>query len=1008
MNFIDRTGHIFNLTSYDEYPIGYEYEETPYIFYFETERGSKLSVNNYYFRPVRIVTKVKQGDEVCIDIKIENSAKFYLINSDVIEDKLLNIDSINDSIKLFENSITQSQHLHYTESIRLNEQGSKPFKGCVVDESDPDVRLGTEIYYTNAFSNKEYTGTIYHKADLEIGTTYLNEEGSDIVITEETDNDMLFGQITIGELSKYIKLNQLTREVLVTDENESSLSNIHIKEDLYLINTFYVVVNSAEQGVWSTNVLINVDDEYCPITVCAEIIDEQEELIINGQNIGVKLPKEIVQAIYSGNYNVSIADEKTYYNKMKEYLMNYMLLKGEMGNYRSAINSLKWFEWGDKLTISRLMRNDNRIQRQYVKDFFDLINDNIYSYKLFKDTALLSIELQLNEDKEAELQIQGKQTGFIGEGKPRIEKLFDSLKEVKYEEEEYAYVRGYFDFTFNDLGLKLAALKYYYEKYFLPLYIRIHKVYMNNHVYANDIKLINKTSHGITANPIFITNDTVITDEETNEIKEVLINNGSSIVYFNRYYKKDNSKPYITYDDEGNPIEYNLLYIDENYNEFTHYTNDYVEASEDMFYEVNETCLKIPISLPHKEGGYEYYNVTLMLSRYINKNNESILDNEESNLFELLNNKFSFIQTDDKLYEGIVLYPKIINESVQNNFDVMYWLNNRFRIDLIINNKPYVYTFTTKMPEFNIEMGTLEYKYDSKFKQLSEINGDNIKFNACMYLPNLVNVNNISFDEEIIQLSYNIRGYINSNYKEHIKFLNKKYLNACHLLDLTDTNGNSIPYDIPDNNIEVMTWNDLSLFASASQNTTLYRNFFNDDGTYKFDESLLYINKHSYDFYLMHDYKQWYVILISKEPVDYTSEKEKKFKFSTGSNTVKIGNYLLTYSRSDRKFLINRYTYKPSEGNNHFNSEDLIVASLKNNDKLCFKLSLGSKWNILPLSLGMKNVNPVTSNTELAIISIPDKFAKYEKGYYSLSIEYCIDDYANHIYTNKTQFRIDG
>ena len=62
--------------------------------------------------------------------------------------------------------------------------------------------------------------------------------------------------------------------------------------------------------------------------------------------------------------------------------MNYMQLKGEVGNYRSAINSLKWFEWGDKLTISKLIRNDNRIQRQYVKDFFDIINDNIYSYQL--------------------------------------------------------------------------------------------------------------------------------------------------------------------------------------------------------------------------------------------------------------------------------------------------------------------------------------------------------------------------------------------------------------------------------------------------------------------------------------------------------------------------------------------------------------------------------------------------------------------------------------------------
>ena len=30
MEFVDNTGHIFSLKSYDEKPIGYEYEETPY------------------------------------------------------------------------------------------------------------------------------------------------------------------------------------------------------------------------------------------------------------------------------------------------------------------------------------------------------------------------------------------------------------------------------------------------------------------------------------------------------------------------------------------------------------------------------------------------------------------------------------------------------------------------------------------------------------------------------------------------------------------------------------------------------------------------------------------------------------------------------------------------------------------------------------------------------------------------------------------------------------------
>ena len=993
MNFIDRTGHIFSLTHYDQYPIGYEYQETPYIFWFDSENSSKLSVNNYYFKPIRVVTKVKENDEVHVNIKIENSNIFHIIDSDIIENKLLNINSLNDSIELFESEIKSSNEITYTEDLSTDN-----YKGALVDESDDEnpIEIGTETFYINVVSNKEYNGDVYNSEDL-LDVHYLDSDNEYHDV--DPNENILLGKIEIGAIFKYVRLITDIREVLVTEENRDTLTNIHIQKELYLINTFYVAVNSPEAGIWSTNVLINIDDEWCPVTVSAEIIDEAEELIINGQNFGIYLPKEITRAIYSSNYNIDVPDEKIYYQKLKEYLMNYMQLKGEVGNYRSAINSLKWFEWGDKLTISKLIRNDNRIQRQYVKDFFDIINDNIYSYQLFKDTSLLSIELKLTEDEDNE--IQDLSSPFWGEGKPAVRNNFNVLKEVSYDEQEYKYYKGYFNFTFNDLGLKLAALKYYYEKYFLPLYIKIHEIYMSQHVYTNDIKLINKVSHGITATPVFVSNFKNI---ENIENKDIVFNNNYSVIYFNRYYKKDFDSDYS---------ETNRLYIDKNFNEFSKYTYDFVsdENNKEVYYEINETCLRIPIEFPHIEGSSEYYNVNLILSRYIDSNNDNIVIEEDSklssNLFELIKTNFTFVQTDDNIYQSLILYPKLINEMTANKFDVIYWLNNKFRIDLVVNNKLYNFVFTTKMPEFNIEMGTLKYKYDyEKFRQINKIEGDTIEFNAKMYLPNLVTVNNIDFSEEIFQMSDNLINYINANYKENIKFLNNKYLNICHLINLTDLNGDPVSYDNPVEGSEMIYWDDLELYATANQNIELYSNFFNSDGTYNFDESLLLINKVKYDLYLMHDYQQWYIVLISKD-TDGEVKKSSKFKFNNGSTKVKIGDYILTYDRSDKKILLNRFIYIPSEGINHFKKDDLIVASLKNNDKLSFKLSNGSKWNIVPMSLGMQTVNPVHSNTELAIISIPNKFSEYEKGYYSLSIEYTVDDYASHIYTKKTQFRID-
>ena len=100
---------------------------------------------------------------------------------------------------------------------------------------------------------------------------------------------------------------------------------------------------------------------YTPITVGCSFIDECEELIINGKNMGIRLPKEILKAIYSSSFYTKYADEKLLKVKLKEILLNYMNIKGETGNMKSMINSLKWFGWGNHINISQLIKTDNRL-----------------------------------------------------------------------------------------------------------------------------------------------------------------------------------------------------------------------------------------------------------------------------------------------------------------------------------------------------------------------------------------------------------------------------------------------------------------------------------------------------------------------------------------------------------------------------------------------------------------------------------------------------------------------
>ena len=118
-------------------------------------------------------------------------------------------------------------------------------------------------------------------------------------------------------------------------------------------------------------------------------------------------------------------------------------------------------------------------------------------------------------------------------------------------------------------------------------------------------------------------------------------------------------------------------------------------------------------------------------------------------------------------------------------------------------------------------------------------------------------------------------------------------------------------------------------------------------------------------------------------------------------------SYYLKYNRSDSKILINRLQYVESEGVNHFETGDIIGCTLVNNNKLPFKLGLGSKWTFTPMSYGMVEESYVESPTEMAIVSIGNENVKYSKGYYTVTCNYSFDDFIQHGFEKKGKFRID-
>ena len=536
MDFIDVSGHLFTLPSYSYKPIGFEYDENEYTFWIDSNNTNNLSINNYYMRVIYAAYDLEDDYDVPIDERLNititiDSKVFQLVSAADIDNNINNLKSIYDYF-----DVTDSR------------------KNILVSSVDKYARELLKV-------NDEYVYKFYDKNNL-------SEFSKDIYEYDENGNIVLY---YVNDNKEFVKYTDDIVAIKTYTETPEDIENFN--KISYVIIPIYVIGYTKEEGTWSTNILIHIEDTlentntWCPITVGGTFVDNEEALIINGQNMGVKLPKDILRAVYKSSFYNDVFNEALFNTKMKEYMLNYMNIKGECGNFRSAIYGLNWFGYGDKITISKLFKTDNEFQIQYIHDYFNISYDMLRAYRNFRNSTLLSLQIALNKDigKNEE---QNFQNGMFGEWTPELEDLSSKIIKVKagYENEQYDFIKPYYDFCLNELGLKLSCLKYFYERYFLPIHLGIHSASLAHKVYTNDIKLTNKV--GIMKSSALIS---TIYDKN----KTVIFPN-SNIAWFT----------------------HQKHYVDDNYNEFTYYRT-IIDMNELL--KNNSTYYnKISIDISHK------------------------------------------------------------------------------------------------------------------------------------------------------------------------------------------------------------------------------------------------------------------------------------------------------------------------------------------------------------------------------------------------------------------------
>lgn len=252
---------------------------------------------------------------------------------------------------------------------------------------------------------------------------------------------------------EYMNINQLKKTELVSEG---------VNHHNYFVHLIYFIGSAKSSGEYIVD--FNIDGEVYKLG--GDFYGENEELYINLSNNGVELPECIQKALYDVNVHEEKRDNIVLNRKWKELLSNFWDVVANKGSYKSLYNSLKWFEYGDKLRLCELWK-DSDTGRYFEKDIQEMLSDKFFdSMSGFSKTTYLSLYHSLEK-----LKVNNGKIELDEEHNPILEKTVSK-------------------WSTQDLALKLCMLGNFYETYFMPIHLDLIHSTIEDVVYTNTFKLI--------------------------------------------------------------------------------------------------------------------------------------------------------------------------------------------------------------------------------------------------------------------------------------------------------------------------------------------------------------------------------------------------------------------------------------------------------------------------------------------------------------------------------------
>ena len=270
---------------------------------------------------------------------------------------------------------------------------------------------------------------------------------------------------------KYLDLSTLkTNEIYHPGHDDLKIGD-------YYLYTFNIIAQGKTVGEITDSFFIN-DEEF---SIGADFIEDNEILSINLANFGVELSNEVQRAIYEKDINEQKTDFVLLNRKYKELLNEYINVIANKGSYKSLINSLKWFEYGELAKIYEYWKHAEP-NKSYLskRDITQFVNEQTESllYSNTKTTYIgISIALEqlkkLNGFIEYENSITVNPNDYpqlLNEPNPALEKI--SMLWSK-----------------NEMMLKSVLLGNFFATYFLPIHLDLIHSTVEDIIYSDTIKI---------------------------------------------------------------------------------------------------------------------------------------------------------------------------------------------------------------------------------------------------------------------------------------------------------------------------------------------------------------------------------------------------------------------------------------------------------------------------------------------------------------------------------------